>query len=508
MDKKSSLTELTEKTKSVLLGGGTAQIDRQHKLKKLTARERIDLILDQASFVELDKYIERSQATPGFESKTTAGEGVITGYGTIDGRPVYVFLQDYTVLNGSMSMAHAHKITKIMDMALQNGSPVIGVLDSGGARIAEGAAALLAYGEVIRKLNDLSGVVPTFSVVAGPCIGAQAYLACLTDFTVAVDGISSVMLHGEQILSSAMGQTFQSKELGGAMAQNATTGIAQFMAEDEEQAYATLRSLLSYLPMNNLDDAPYETSNDDINRLIPELDADEAVLTRDLILKIADDAAFLEYHAYFAPEVVTGFARINGNTVGMVANASDAAISAAAAKKAARFIEIMDAYHLPVVTLVDAGDIPVESETKQTGLISAVSSLMYAYAQASVPMVTVITGRAVAAGLLAMGAKSAGVDVVLAWSNAEISALPVEAGSLIFYEKEINEAADPLAAKTKALEKYKEEYASAFSAARQGVVDDVIAPSASRQMIAAALEACLLKRENNKPPKKHGVKPL
>jgi acetyl-CoA carboxylase carboxyltransferase component len=436
-----------------------------------------------------------------------AGEGVLTGYGTIDGRPVYVFIQDYTVLCGSMSMAQAKKIVKIMDMALQNGSPVIGVLDSGGSRIAEGAAAAAAYGEVVKKLNDLSGVVPTVSVIAGPCIGAQAYLACLTDFTVSVEGISTVLLHGEQIVSSAMGQKFDVREFGGAMAQNARTGIAQFLAADEAEAYAKVRALLSFLPMNNLDDAPYEASGDDINRPVPELDADGDVGAADLIVKIADDGVFFEVHAYYAPEIITGFARMNGNSVGIVANAAGA-LSASAAKKAARFISILDAYHLPVLTLADAGDIPVESETQENDLISAVSSLMYTYAQASIPMVTVICGRAVAAGLLAMGCKTAGADVVFAWSSAEISALPAEAGSLIFYEDDINASGDPLSAKAEALGKYKNEYASAFNAAKQGVVDDVIAPSATRQMVIAALEACLLKREQGKPPKKHGIMPL
>ncbi len=508
MDRKSSLTELTEKTKSVLPGGGQEQIDKQHKLKKLTARERVETILDQASFIELDKYIERSQVTPGFESKTLAGEGVITGYGTIDGRPVYLFLQDYTVLGGSMSMAQAAKITKIMDMALQNGSPVIGVLDSGGSRIAEGAAAVAAYGSVIKKLNDLSGVVPTICVTAGPCIGSQAYLASLTDFTIAVEGISAVLLHGEQILSSAMGQKFDIGGLGGAMAQNARTGVAQFLAADEQDAYAQVRRLLSYLPMNNLDEAPYESNNDDINRQIPELNEDGAIGAKDLILKITDNAAFFEYHAYYAPGILTGFARMNGNTVGIIANNADGALDVKAAKKAARFIALLDAYHLPVVTLTDAGDLPVEAETEEAGLIPALSSLMYAYAQSSVPMVTVIFGRAVASGLLAMGSKSAGADVVFAWSSAEIAALPAEAGSLIFYEDEINASDDPMAAKREALVKYINEHASAFNAAKQGLVDDVIAPSATRQMVIAALEACLLKRENDKPPKKHGVMPV
>lgn len=508
MDKESSLTELTEKAKSVLLGGGAEQIDRQHRQNKLTARERVENMLDQASFIELDKYVERSQATPGFESRTAAGEGVITGYGTIDGRPVYVFIQDYTVLGGSMSMAQAKKIVKIMDMALQNGSPVIGVLDSGGSRIAEGAAAGAAYGELAKKLNDLSGVVPTISVVAGPCIGAQAALACLTDFTVAVSGISSVLLHGEQIVSAVMGQKFDVESFGGAKAQNERTGIAQFFAGDEQEAFATVRRLFSYLPMNNLDDAPYEASDDDINRQIPGLDKEEGISTRDMISKIADDGDFLEVHAFYAPEIVAGFARMNGNTVGIIANAAGGTLSTKAAKKASRFIQILDAYHLPVITLADAGDIPVNAETKEDGLIPALSSLMFAYAQASVPMVTVIVGNAIAAGLLTMGPKSAGADVVFAWSSAEISALPPEAGSLIFYEDEINAADDPLAAKAEALRKYKDEYASAFNAARLGVVDDVIAPSATRQMVIAALEACLLKRATNKPPKKHGVLPL
>jgi len=508
MDRKGSLNELAEKTKSVLLGGGQDMTDMQHKLKKLTARERVNAILDQASFIELDKYIERSQATPGFESKTATGEGVITGYGTIDGRPVYVFAQDYTILGGSMSMTQAKKIVKILDMALKNGSPAIGVLDSGGARVSEGAAAVSAYGDIIKKLNELSGVVPTVSVIAGPCIGAQAYLAALTDFTVAVEGIATLLLHGEQILSSAMGTNFYTDAFAGALAQNERTGIAQIFAADEMEAYFDVRKLLSYLPMNNLDDAPFDAGADDINRQIPELDTDEVVTAHSLISKIADDSQFFEIHSKYAKNAVTGFARMNGNTVGIVANAAGEAINVNAARKMSRFIQFLDAYHLPLITLADAGDMPVESETKENSLIPAMSALMFSYAQASIPMVTVIYGRAISAGLLSMGSKSLGADVVFAWSSAEISALPLEAGSLIFYEEQIKASKDPATAKENAQKRYGEEYATAFNAARQGVVDDVIAPSSTRQMIAAGLEACLLKRENATPPKKHGVMPL
>ena len=504
MDKKSSLAQLADKTNLAKLGGGQDKIDVQHKQGKMTARERIQSLLDDKSFIELDKFYERSRSTPGFESATASGEGVITGYGSADGRPVYIFAQDYTVLNGSMSVAQAQKIAKIMDMALQNGAPVIGVLDSGGARISEGAAAMGAYGMIVKTLNDLSGVVPTVTVIAGQCIGAAAIIAGLTDFTFAVDKTSSLLLHGPQILSSTIGGNFKAEEISGAKALNERTGIAQFLAENENQAYADVRRLLSFLPSNNLDESPSLMAEDDLNRQIPELDSDD-VDARDLIAKIADSNDFMEYQAYYAKEIVAGFARLNGNTVGVVANCAASALSGAAAKKAARFITLLDAYHIPVVTLADCGDIPVMDETKDANLISEFSGLLFACAQASVPMVTVIVGQAVAAGLLA--AKSANTDIVLAWSNAVISAMPPEAGALIYFEKEIASSDDPSAARIAAIEKYKEEYASAFAAARLGVVDDVIAPSATRQMVIAALEACITKRQS-KPPKKHGVLPL
>lgn len=504
MDKKSSLAELADKTNSAKLGGGKDKIDAQHKLGKMTARERINALLDEASFIELDKFYERSQTTPGFESAKAAGEGVITGYGTADGRPVYVIAQDYTVLNGSMSCAQAQKIVKIMDMALQNGAPVIFVLDSGGARVAEGAAAMGAYGMLVRKLNDLSGVVPTITVIAGQCIGASAIIAGLTDFTFAVQKVSSLLLHGPQIVSSTMGGNFTVEEISGASALNERTGTAQFLSENENQAYDAVRKLLSFLPSNNLDEPPSRMAEDDLNRQIPELDTDDAD-ARDMVVKIVDNNEFLEYQAYYANEIVTGFARMNGNTVGVVANRSASVLSGAAAKKAARFITLLDAYHIPVVTLADCGDIPVEDETKDANLISEFSGLLFACAQASVPMVTVIVGQAVAAGLLA--AKSANTDIVLAWSSAEISAMPPETGALILFENEIASAGDPAAARIAAIEKYKKEYASAFAAAKLGVVDDVIAPSATRQMVIAALEACITKRQS-KPPKKHGILPL
>jgi acetyl-CoA carboxylase carboxyltransferase component len=504
MDKKSSLTELADKMNSAQLGGGTEKIEAQHKLGKMTARERVRILLDDASFIELDKFYERSQSTTGFESVTAAGEGVITGYGTVDGRPIYVYAQDYTVLNGSMSCAQAQKIVKIMDMALQNGAPVIGILDSGGARISEGAAAMGAYGALVKKMTDISGVVPTVCVVAGPCIGAAAVIAGLSDFTFAVDKAAVLLMHGQQIVSSSMGEAFKVDNISGAQAMNERTGTAQFFSANENEAYAVVRRLLSYLPSNNLDEAPSQMAEDDLNRQIPELDAYD-LDARDLIIKIADNNDFLEYHAHYAKEAVTGFARMNGNTVGFIATRGTETLTGAAAKKAARFIMILDAYHIPVILIVDSGDIPVQDEIQNENMISDISGLLYALAQATVPMVAVITGQAVAAGLLAV--KSANADIVLAWSSAVISALPEEAGALIQYEKEITSADDPISARSAAIEKYKTEYANAFTAARLGVVDDVIAPSATRQMVIGALEACITKRQS-KPPKKHGVLPL
>ncbi len=465
--------------------------------KKSCARGRLELLLDGASLVELGRYFEQAGMVPGYECASEPGEGVVAGVGAVDGRPVYVFAQDVSVLAGSMSGGQAEKIVRVLELAERNGSPVVCVLDSGGSRVAEGAAAVGAYNRVIKKMTELSGLVPTVAVVAGPCIGAGAMLAAAADFTVAVNG-SVLGLHSPQVLAAAGAEAQASARAVCAK------GLAQFYAEDEAGAFALVRRLLSFLPQNNLDEAAAADGPDDPDRQIPELDAGETPGARELIAMIADAGQFLELYATYGQSMVTGFIRLNGYTAGVVANAGGFAPDAC--RKAARFISLLDAYHLPVLTLADAGDIqpgPQEAE-----MAAALPSLLYAYSQATTPMVTMITGKAVGAGLLAMCPRSAGADIVYAWANAEISALPAETAALIVYGDEIKKADDPVAARQGAIVKYMNKEATAFEAARQGVVDEVIAPSASRQMAVYALEACASKRAAITPPKKHGVAPL
>lgn len=467
------------------------------KTEKLTAREGIEKLLDGASFVELGRFFEQTAATPGYECATAPGEGVITGYGSVLGRPVYVFAQDSAVLAGSMSRGQAEKIIKVLEMAEKNGSPVVGILNSAGSRVSEGAAAMGAYNALIKKLAELSGVVPTIAVAAGPCIGAAAVLPCVFDFTVAQEG-SGILLHSPQV-SAAHGKT-QTKMSDAQLA--CSLGAAQFLAADEAAAFALVRKLLALLPQNNLEDPPAEAGGDP-NRLIPEPDTRDS---RELVKKIADAGSFLEAYAAYGQSMITGFIRLNGYTAGIIANVGGTAPDADACRKAARFISLLDAYHLPILTLADAGDI--QPGVQDAGLPGPLSSLLYAYSQATAPMVTVVTGKVVGAGLLAMCPKSAGADVVYAWKNAVLSALPPEAGALIVYDAEIRNAADPVAARQEAIGKYTGTNAAAAEAARQGVVDDVIEPSATRQMVIAAFEACASKRLAAKPPKKHGVWPL
>lgn len=494
MSKKSSLEMLTAKTSA--LGGGAEKTKSQQELGKSTARQRIADLLDEGSFVELDKFVERSLATPGFESVSAAGEGVVTGFGTISSRPCYVYVQDFTVLNGSVSRTHAEKIVKIMDMAVKNGAPVVGIIDCGGARVAEGAAVMNAYGMIAKKLSDISGVVPTIAVVAGDCIGAMNFVVAMNDFVVAVDKISDAALFGPQVMASAT----EGKYDGGAAAQNEKYATAQFMAESEAEAYATVKQIIDIMPANNMEDSMCELNEDDLNRLIPEFDAEENVDTKDIISKVFDGGKFLEYQAMFGTGIITGLAQLAGYTVGVVANNNGAALCGNCAKKAARFISIMDAFNIPVITITDTADLNTDT---CLCVSNSIAKLMQAYASATVPMINVIVGKAVSTGLAAMCSKAMGADMVYAWANATISAMPVEAGAFIVYEKEINEGLS----KEEAFAKYEEEYANAFEAAKQGVVDDVIAPSATRQMLCAAIEACIVKKEAP-IAKKHGIMPL
>lgn len=464
------------------------------------ARRRICGLLDDASFMELERLYEQTAVTRGYECVSAPGEGVVAGFGTVDSRPVYVFAQDPAVLGGSMSSGQADKICRIMDMALRNGAPVLGILDSAGARVSEGAAAMGAYNSVLKKLSELSGVVPTIAIVCGRSIGAAAVLAASADFTVAVEGCT-LLLHSPLVDAAAQGKSDRALGNAEAVCRN---GIAQFHAGNDAAAFALVRKLLAYMPDNNMGDAP-ERPADDGNRLLPELDNEITIDTRDLIKKIADWNDFLEVYSQYAPGMVTGFIRLNGNVAGVVANVAGGTPDTDALRKAARFITLMDAYHLPILTLVDCADAEPGTGNRQ---LQAISALVSAYSQSSVPMVTVVYGRAVGTGLLSMCPRNCGADLVYAWRGAVISALPVEAGALIWYDDAIRAAKDPAAERQKAIGAYLNGSASSVEAARMGLVDEVIAPSETRQMVITAFEACANKRCCAHPPRKHAVRPL
>lgn len=501
----SKLEELRQKNEAALLAGGQEKIDAQHKAGKKTARERISSLLDSSSFVETDKFLRRAYATPGFEAASAVGEGVVCGYGTIDGRPVYVFAQDYTVLSGSLSAAHAGKIVKTIDMAVKNGVPVIGILDSDGARISEGVAAIDSYAGILKKLNDVSGVVPTLSIVAGNCIGTAAYIAATTDFCFTIAEESLIAMHGPQIYASTLGDDVDIKTAFNAEAHNGITGVSQFMAGSEDECFGQVKKLLSFMPLNNLEEGPFQMNEDDLNRQLQGVGEGFEYDPKALIAAVSDGCDVLEYQQYYSPGIITMLGRLNGSTVGFVANAADAQIEGHAARKAARFISMMDAYNIPIITFTNCGGTAVEDQKPM--LISNIARLMSSYACAGVPMLNVVTGKAIGDGYAMMCPKSLGADIVYAWPEAVITALPVETGAIITYEDEIAKADDGIKAKQEMVKKYADEFANPWLAAEQGVVDDVIEPAQTRQLLIAALEMCVSKRDS-KLAKKHNVLPL
>lgn len=497
----SRLEELRKRDEAAQAAGGPENIAAQHKAGKKTARERISALLDAASFVEIDKFVRRGYSTPDYHSVSEPGEGVVCGYGTVDGSPVFVFAQDYTVLSGSVSTAHARKILKTISMAASSGVPVIGILDSGGARVAEGAAAIDSYAAILKSLNEVSGVIPTICVVSGECIGTAAYIAASMDFCLAVDKITTIALHGPQIYSSTLGPKANTDAALTAKAANEISGVAQFLEPDEDACFQDVKKLLAYLPANNLELSRYELPSDNLNRQIAGFD--EAYEPKALIANVCDNGECMEYQACFCPQIVTAFGKINGHVVGFVANDQEGTISAGAARKAARFISILDAYNIPVVTFTNCSGTPVSLD--EPTITRDCAGLISAYAECGTPMLNVIVGDAIGDGYAMMCPRALGADLVYAWPQAVISALPAEAGSLVMYEDDIKKAEDGIAAKQDALKKYQEEYANPWQAAEQGLVDDVIEPGATRQMLAAGLEMCQTKRVD-RLPKKHTVR--
>lgn len=494
----------------LLEGGGTTKVEAQHSAGKLTARERIEKIIDKDTFVEIDAFLKFRKND--FSVADAPCEGVVAGFGTINARPVYIYAQDYTVLDGSVGEMHAKKICKAMNMAKSSGVPVIGVLDSAGARIQEGVDALNGYGEIISKSVELSGLVPQVNLVCGPCIGAAAITASLGDVTLIADGIGTTGAFGASVYDAKDGKDSAS-DITSAKYACSESGLAAVCCNDEDDMVTKLKDLLEFLPSSNMEDAPDSEVQDDLNRNTPELDAfigssDYDVI--DVVKTISDGGKFFELYQDFATTAVVGFMRINSRSVGVVANQpknNGGVLKGDSSKKIASFIGMCDSFNIPVVSLVDSQGVECASAAEEAGIVKDLAKVAYAYSSATVPMVTVLLNNATASSYALMGSRAVGADMVYAWPSASISILPADVASMIVYKEEIEKSENPLTARAEYLQKYKEINSSPINAAQRGFIDDIIDPINTRPIVAAALEM-LYSKYSDMPAKKHGNMPL
>jgi propionyl-CoA carboxylase beta chain len=510
------IQHLRDLRERALLGGGERRIEAQHAKGKLTARERIDLLLDRGSFVEIDKFVTHRTVAFGLENERYYGDGVVTGYGHIDGRLMYVFSQDFTVFGGSLSETHGEKICKIMDLAVKNGAPVIGLNDSGGARIQEGVVSLGAYAEIFLRNVLASGVVPQISAVLGPCAGGAVYSPAMTDFTFMVEGSSFMFVTGPDVVKTVTHEVVDFEGLGGATVHNTTSGVAHFAASDEPTCIDQVRKLIGFLPSNNLDDAPLRPPRDPSDRMDEVLDSivpDQPTRSYDMhhvIGSTVDDGDFLEVHAQYAQNIIVGFAHLGGRSVGIVAQQPTVlagVLDINASVKAARFVRFCDAFNIPLVTFVDVpGFLPGVGQ-EHGGIIRQGAKLLYAYCEATVPKVTVITRKAYGGAYDVMSSKHIRGDVNLAWPTAEIAVMGIEGAVNIVFRNELSSAEDPVALRAQLERDYREQLANPYVAAARGYLDDVIQPRETRPRLISALEMLQNKRDTN-PPKKHGNIPL
>lgn len=510
------LTQLRSRRNAIEQGGGDAKIKKQHDAGKLTARERISALLDEGSFVELDAFVSHRCNEFDMPSTEAPCEGVVTGYGSIDGRLVYVYAQDFTVIGGSLGEMHAKKICKVMDLAVKAGAPIIGMNDSGGARIQEGIDALSGFGEIFYRNTMASGVVPQISVIMGPCAGGAVYSPAITDFVFMVEKTSQMFITGPQVIKTVTGEDITAEELGGASAHSTKSGVAHFTAANEEECIAKIKNLLSYLPSNNLDGTPCDVPTDDINRISEKLmsivpdEPNKAYDMKEVITEIVDGGEFLESLPGYAQNIITGFARMNGMSVGIVANqpmVMAGSLDVNSSNKAARFVRFCDSFNIPLITLTDVpGYMPGVSQ-EENGIIRNGAKLLYAYSEASVPKINVIVRKAYGGAYIAMSSKHLGADIVLSWPTAEIAVMGPEGAANIIFKKEIGESGDPIVARAEKIEEYRNKFASPYEAAKRGYVDDIIEPDSTRPRIIAALEMLAGKRET-RPAKKHGNIPL
>jgi propionyl-CoA carboxylase beta chain len=514
IDKK--LKELGEKIKSAEIGGGKDRIEKQHKAGKLTALERVNLLLDEGSFQETDKLVVHQSHDFEMEKKRIYGDGVVTGYGTIDGRTVFIFAQDFTVFGGSLSGANAAKIVKIMDLAMKSGSPVIGLNDSGGARIQEGVASLAGYADIFLRNVLASGVIPQISAIIGPCAGGAVYSPAITDFIIMTKNTSNMFITGPDVIKAVTQEDVSMEELGGAETHNAISGVAHFAAESEEQTMAIIRELLSFVPDNNMEDPPMKETSDPADRMSEELnflvpdDPNQPYDIRKVIKEVLDDRHFFEVQAEYAKNIVIGFGRLTGRSVAVVANQPDhlaGALDINASDKGARFVRFCDAFNIPLITFEDVpGFLPGVAQ-EHGGIIRHGAKLLYAFAEATVPKVTVITRKAYGGAYCVMASKHIRADINFAYPTAEIAVMGPEGAVNIVYKRELEGEKDSSRMWKEKVEEFREKFANPYIACEKGYLDEVIEPKFTRLKLIAALKMLENKRDKN-PPKKHGNIPL
>jgi propionyl-CoA carboxylase beta chain len=513
---KSKLEILKERDKNAEAGGGVARIEKQHEAGKLTARERIEFLLDDDTFEEFDKFVVHRSRDFGLEKQVYPGDGVITGYGLIDGRRVFVFAQDFTVFGGSLSETHAEKICKVMDLAMKVGAPVVGLNDSGGARIQEGVVSLGGYADIFLRNTLSSGVIPQISCIMGPCAGGAVYSPAITDFNIMVKDTSYMFITGPDVIKTVTHEDVSKEELGGALTHNSTSGVAHFAADSDEHALRMVRELLSFIPSNNLEDPPRVEPADspdridiDLNTIVPEA-SNQPYDIREVITRIVDDGYFFEVQQHFAPNICIGFARIDGRSVGIVANQPAflaGVLDIDASSKGARFVRFCDCFNIPLVTFEDVpGFLPGVSQ-EHGGIIRHGAKLLYAFAEATVPKITVITRKAYGGAYCVMASKHIRTDINYAWPTAEIAVMGAEGAVGVLYKREISEAKDSEAVRRSKVLELEEKFANPYVAAQRGFIDEVIEPATTRPRLARALALLENKRDTN-PPRKHGNIPL
>jgi len=507
---------LREKEEKAKAGGGDKKIKVQHEKGKLTARERIDFLLDKDSFVEQDLLVEHRCINFNMDKVEAPGEGVVTGYGTIDGRLVYVFAQDFTVMGGSLGEMHAKKICKIMDMAMKMGAPCIGINDSGGARIQEGVDSLSGYGQIFYRNTIASGVIPQISIIVGPAAGGAVYSPAIMDFVFMVKNIGIMHITGPEVIKAVTGEVVSSEQLGGAMTHNIKSGVAHFAAENEEEVYQMVRKLISFIPSNNIENPPIVESKDDPNRMeetllnIVPVDPNKPYEMKDLIRYIVDEGDFFESQSYFATNIITGFARLNGYSIGIIANQPKVlagCLDINASDKASRFIRFCDAFNIPILTFVDVPGFLPGTAQEYGGIIRHGAKLLYAYSEATVPKITLIVRKSYGGAYLAMCSRDLRADQVIAWPTAEIAVMGSQGATNIIFRKEIMKAENPEKVRQEKIEEFKQKFSNPYEAAKRGYVDMVIDPRETRPRLITTLEMLSTKRES-RPAKKHGNFPV